>query len=84
VLDTNLRDVSPSQVVAVDIRPGSTLDTADQRANFASSPDYLLMARAWESRGALSRVAATSLDGGRIEIIVWRPTIAAPWVSYQR
>jgi hypothetical protein len=59
------------QVVAVDVRPGSRLDTVDYRTAFPSQPLYVALALQLESSGLLKRIAGVSLESGHLGVTVW-------------
>jgi hypothetical protein len=59
------------QVVAVDVRPGSRLDTSDYHTTFPSQPKYVAVAQELESAGYLTRVATVTLEGGLLGVTVW-------------
>jgi hypothetical protein len=59
------------QIVGVDVRPGSRLDTADYHTANASQATYVALAQEFESKGLFKRVAATSLEDGHLAVIIW-------------
>lgn len=63
--------IGDGEVIAVDVRPGSRLDTPDYRTTFPSQPEYVTLARQLESEKLLRVVANTSLEGGRLGVTIW-------------
>ena len=66
------------QVVGVDVRPGSSLDTQDYRTVFPSQPGLVALARESESAGLFVRVADISLEDGLLGVTVWDYPAAGP------
>jgi hypothetical protein len=61
----------PGHVLAVDVGPGSQLDTKDYRDFWPGQHDYISYAMSLESAGCLTRLDQQLLDGGRIRVIAW-------------
>ena len=67
----SLLAMMPGHVLAVDVGPGSQLDTKDFRDFWPGQHDYISYALSLESAGCLTRVDQQELDGGRIQVIAW-------------
>jgi hypothetical protein len=72
MLLSTLYALRPIEVVGIDVRPGSALDTLDFRRRWPSQRDYFRIARRLEQSGALVRVAQLRPRAGRVGVTVWR------------
>lgn len=72
--NNSLLALMPGHVLAVEVGPGSELDTKDYRDFWPGQHDYISYATSLESAGCLRRVDQQELDGGRIHLIAWDVT----------
>jgi hypothetical protein len=71
----SLRAFKPSRVIGIDIRPGASFErTADYPELLSDNRAYISFARVLERRGVFRRIAETSLERGRLQVLVWELT----------
>ena len=66
-----VRSTGAHQIVGVEIRPGSSFDSADYRVAFPSQPEYLVLARSFAAAGVLTTAASLSLENGDLSVVIW-------------
>jgi hypothetical protein len=66
-----ISDMGVHQIVGVDIKSGSSFDTADYRVAAPSQPRYVALAKQLEAAGTFTRAASLSLENGLLEVVIW-------------
>jgi hypothetical protein len=70
-LEQMLAEACPYEVAAVEVDPGSSLDTVDYRLAWSASAPYLQQAADLEAAGALVLRRSVSLEHGLAHVWVW-------------
>jgi hypothetical protein len=67
-----LSSARPIEILGIDVKPGSRLDTPDFRHSWPSQRDYYRAAVTLERGGALERLAAMTTTDHDLTVSLWR------------
>lgn len=70
-LEQMLSQACPTEVVAIEVDPGSSFDTLDYRLAWGPSAGYLQQAFQLQAAGVLTLQQSLAVDGGRARVWVW-------------